>query len=142
MHRHSLLLFQQKADWSTATATCFSTPPRTCFIVIILCFVISADGIPGTPVSTSCDFDPLCGYNFLSKEAEEPRDTRRLSAEVCPEQTSGLSALWWIHPDLPGRKEEEAAGREVNRRGGIRSCELVDRRCGRQRRSVLIFARP
>lgn len=58
----------------------FLTPPRTCFIVIILCFVISADGIPGTPVSTSCDFDPLGGYNFLSNEAEEQRDTRRLSA--------------------------------------------------------------
>lgn len=70
-----------------------ATQQRNCFIIIILGFFVSAEaGIPAMPRSTSCVFDLICRYNFLSSKAEEQRDTRQLSPNA-PEDANALTQL-------------------------------------------------
>lgn len=45
-----------------------------------------------TPASTSCVFDLIGRYDFLSSKAEEQRDTRRLSHDT-PEDANALTQL-------------------------------------------------
>lgn len=53
-------------------------------------------GSPATLLSTSCVFDLICRYDFLSSKAEEQRDPPQLSHDV-PEEAATLPplALTW-----------------------------------------------